>query len=97
MSPDPVDRLRERVREAVGDSFKDGNQTLADPQDAIDVLAAIVEELGVDDKLIGDAVIFEEVARGTTTIADIFTTLLRASRTEEPTEGAPRSRGESDE
>ena len=97
MSPDPVDRLRERVREAVGDSFKDGNQTLADPHDAIDVLAAIVLALDITDGTVNDAATFEEIARGTTVAADALSLLLRASRTEEPTEGAPRSRGESDE
>ena len=42
-----AERLREVVREAVGDSFHDGVQTLADKQDAIDILAAIVTKLGI--------------------------------------------------
>ena len=56
-----------------------------------------VEELDITDGTVNDAATFEEIARGTTVAADALSLLLRASRTEEPTEGAPRSRGESDE
>ena len=41
-----AERLRERVRETVGDAFRD-EQFLADPEDAVDLLAAIVDELGI--------------------------------------------------
>ena len=58
-------------------------------EEAARVLAAIVELLGIDAKMVGDAAVFEEVARGTTVIPDTLATLLAASQQEEPqVEGA---------
>ena len=53
------------------------------------ILAAIVLALDITDGTVNDAATFEDIARGTTVAADALSLLLRASRTEEPTEGAP--------